>query len=79
MDPELATLFVICAVVLLVVGADIFLGTVFGVQYTISDQIRKLGRNWPLFVLLFGLATGLILGHFFLTPIVAGIVRIAGR
>lgn len=68
LNPELATLFVILVAVAFLICADIFLGTVFGVEYTISDQIRKLGREWPLFILFSGLATGLLLGHFFLCP-----------
>ena len=59
MDPELMTLFVVISLVLVTIGADLFLGLTYGVKYTISEQIRGLGSRWPLFILIAGLASGL--------------------
>jgi hypothetical protein len=68
MSPELVSLIVIIACTLLPIVLDIWLAKTYGVQFTISDTIRRAGRQWPWVVLVLSLSAGCLLGHFFLCP-----------
>ena len=63
------SLGVILFLVSLTILLDFWLGLTYGSDATISDYIRRLGQHWPLFVLIFGLGNGMLLGHLFHFPL----------
>ncbi len=69
-NAELAAVTVIVLAGLLPIVADVGLALAFGIRYTISDTIRRLGFGWlgTWVVLNSGLWAGLLLGHFYLCP-----------
>jgi hypothetical protein len=63
------TLMIMVSAFVMLVGFDIWFATDAKKGNTYSENIRKWGRLWPPFKLIFCFALGLLAGHFFWSPV----------
>ena len=63
------TLIIMAGAFALLVGLDIWFAVDGRKGNTYSENIRKWGRAWPPFKLIFCFTLGLLAGHFFWSPV----------